>query len=81
MTFSETTQKFKIGRMTYSLPDHIKGEGVTYALSFRWLPISRVWLASYRHVHGTTDHAIEASGSTFNKALKALHSKVKEHQK
>lgn len=76
MTFSETKQQFKIGRMTYSLPTYIHFEDSVFFLHFQ-CSIGGIWHATYRR---GIEHLLECHEPTFNKALKALHKKVKEHE-
>ena len=79
MQFSKEKQTFKIGRISYSLPnrllDHDKKE---YCLSFYYIHWRKMWVAGYRSIDNNS--MFNTSEPTFNKALKALNAKIKDHE-
>jgi len=77
MELSETTQKFKIGRITYVLPSVVFNGGAAYLLCFELINKGREWRASYKYKLGEV-FVLDVYAETFNGAIKKLHAKVKK---
>lgn len=78
---SKEVQQFKIGRIKYNLPQSLTANGDTYLLFFR-LTGTLEWVAGYRRMldfTGKNDLQL-ARESTFNKAIKSLHSTMKKYK-
>ena len=81
MELSETTQKFKIGRITYVLPSVVFNGGAAYLLCFESINEGREWKASYKCnlVYTLGDvFVLDVYAETFNGAIKKLHAKIKK---